>query len=308
MLAIDCSKTATHVYVANTDNIVISEQKMGAIWKKHIDEQEIVTEINRIIVETSRESGYGFDRIASIVIVMPAIDRIFDENLIERGLKVQWKRRKHIPDVIRIISAPILALEIFYPRQPAVFAFCDFGSFVAARNSKNQYIQAGGWGTAVPDPGSIDAIVSRVLRYIAEVYDERAVNSPFFKTITGKLSIDTPARFYKSLYNNTIKKNLLIDTIFKTAEGSDIAAISVLDSAADEFVDMIRHVAAQLPVSKRIPIMLHGSIFDEGKKYKTIIRRKLSAILPHLAVSSNKFSVSECALQYAIQIAGSRNK
>ncbi len=308
VLTIDCGETATHICVANTDNIVISERKKGAIWRQHFDETEIVTEINRIIIDTCKESGYGFDKVASIVIVIPGIDRTSDENPIVRELKDKWKRRKYTPDNISVIHAPILALEIFYPRQPAVFALCDNKSFVVARNSRNKFIQAGGWGTAIPDPGSADAIVAKVLRYIAEVYDERAINSPFFKTITDRLSIDTPARFFKSLNNKAIVKDALIDATFKTAEGNDIAANSFLDSAADEFVDMIRHVAAPLPVSKRIPIMLHGRLFDESKKYTTIIRRKLSAILPHLTVSTDKFSVSECAMQYAIQIAGSSRR
>lgn len=308
VMGIDCGETATHIRIANAEGSVIAERKSDAIWEQHIDETALAAEINRLVMDSCEESGCGFDRVASIVVVIPGINRTADENPVVKGLMSKWKRRKKKPDFISVITAPILALETFYPRQPAVFASADDSAFVAARNSSNAFIHAGGWGAAIPASGSADAIVKKVLRYISEVYDERAINSPFFKTITGQLSIDSPSRFHKALYNDTLEKNVLIAATCKAAEERDLAASSILDSAADEIVDMIRHIATRLPMSKRIPILLHGRLFEADKIYTAIVRRKLSAILPQLAVSSNKFSGAECAVHYAIYIAGNTMK
>ncbi|GEM_PF-2308930 len=303
VIGIYCNESVTQVLVANAEHLVLSERKTGPIVHHMADHKQFVNDLNRIIIEISEETGFGFDKIASIVIAVPGVNREQGADPVVSGLQSGWKRRKHKPKIIRVITTPVLALEMLFPREIAMYAYCDLDAYVVARNRRGEYVQFGGWGKAIPDPGSAHAIFHKVMRYISEVYDERAINSPFFKAIGNTFSYDTAVKFYRALYADNLNSMDFVSATLRAAEERDIAATSILDIAADEIVDLIRHTASRLPMDKKVPIMLNGRLFED-KLYSTVVRRKLSATLPQLSVVSNRFPVPESTVEYAIYIAG----
>lgn len=303
VVGIYCNESVTHTLVANAEHLVLSERKTEPLIDQIVNHKQFVTDLNRIIIEISEETGFGFEKIACVVIAVPGVNREQDADPIVSGLQSGWKRRKHKPKIIRVITNPVLALEMLFPREIAMYAYCGLDAYVVARNRRGEYVQFGGWGKAIPDPGSGHAIFHKVMRYISEVYDERAINSPFFKALGNTFLFESAARFYRALYAENLNRMDFVSATLRAAEERDIAATSILDIAADEIVDLIRHAASRLPMDKKIPIMLNGKLFED-KMYTTVVRRKLSATLPQLSVVSNRFSVPESTVEYAIYIAG----
>jgi N-acetylglucosamine kinase-like BadF-type ATPase len=303
VIGIYCNESVTHSLVANAEHLVLSERKADPLIHHMSDPTRLVSDLNRVITEISKETGFGFDKIACVLIAVPGVNREQDANSIAGGLQKNWKRRKFKPMVVRVITTPVLALETLFPREISIYAYCDLDAYVVARNRRGEYLQAGGWGQAIPDPGSARAIFNKVMRYISEVYDGRAINSPFFKALGNRFSFDSAGQFYRASFAGNFTIIDVVNATFQAAGERDIAATSILDIAADEIVDLIRHTASRLPMDKKIPIVLNGRLFDE-KIYTTVVQRKLSATLPQLSIVSNRFSVPDSAVEYAIDIAG----
>lgn len=304
VVGMDCGESATITQMANLDRLKLAEHTGDSFWDSALysDDKRVAGEMSRIILSMCKDNGIGFDQIVSIVLVFPGNRRANPQSTIVQNLRDQWKRRKYTPKILHAMNASLLAVETFYPVKPAVFVSCDTNAYVFARDIKDEYIFAGGWGGMVPDPGSALALAQSVLKYITQVYDKRSINSPFFKEITEKHSIDSPALFHRAIYNNTLDLKKLVDFTFRAADNKDIVATAMLDSSAHNLVDLIRHVVTRLPVSKRIPLLLTGRLLEEEELYRSIVRRKINATLPHITVSPQRFNASECAVQYAIDL------
>ncbi len=300
LIGMECAESATIIRIANFEHLTLSENIHDAVWQYNVEDKRFLTDVNRIITSDCKDNGLGFDQIAAIVIAVPGMLRFEGESRIVKGLEELWKRRKHKPKVVHVMNPGILALEILYPDQPAVFVSCDTNAYVVARDKKGEFISAGGWGERIRDPGSTNAIGNNIIQYISRVYDRRAVTSPFIQSTCELFSIDTPVKFYQASYDNSIDLNKLVAAAFKAVEERDIVATSILDSAAQDIVDLIRHVTTQLPLNQRIPLMLTGRLFEEEKMYATMVRRKLTATLPQITMSSHRFSAPDSAVQYAI--------
>jgi N-acetylglucosamine kinase-like BadF-type ATPase len=302
VVGMDCGETATEIKLANFDRQIISEYSVESIWHHTLPEDEFTGKVNRAILDACKENGVGFERIAAILLVVPGILRNGEETALVNALENQWKRRKYKPKLVHVIPQCLLALEIFFPRQPAVYVSVDSAAYVVARTSNGEFISAGGWGSALPDPGSSNAISYSILDYISQVYDKRSAMSPYIKRICEEFAIDTPKRFYKSLYSNSIDKAQLVATLWRAAEERDIVANAILVSAAQGIVELIRHVASPLPLNKRVPLILTGQLIEREKVYTSMVKRKLAATLPQLELSSKRHNIAEGAARYALDI------
>jgi N-acetylglucosamine kinase-like BadF-type ATPase len=302
VVGLDCGETATIIKIANFDRQIVSEYSVESIWHHTLPEDEFTGNVNRAILSACKENGVGFERIAAIVLVVPGILRNREETALVNALEKQWKRRKYKPKFVNVVTQSLLALEIFFPRQPAVYVSVDSTAYVVARTSKGEFIYAGGWGSALPDPGSSNAIRYSILEYISQVYDNRSATSPYIKKICEEFSVDTPKRFYRSLYNNTIDKQQLVAKLLRAAEERDIVANAILLSAAQGIVELIRHVVSPLPLNKRIPLILTGQLIEREKVYTSMVKRKLAATLPQLELSTTPHNIAESATHYALAI------
>lgn len=300
VIGIECTESAIETHITNIDYLTLIGNVHGTDWQYNVDPKQFAFEINRVITSDIKEGGLGFDQITALVIAAPGMLRYEDEPMIVKRFEDLWKRRKRKPKMVRIMNPGILSLETLYPDLPAVFVSCGHYSYAVARNKKGEFISAGGWGTRIPDPGSLQAVGNAILNYISRVFDKRAVTSPFIKSVCESFSIDTPAKFYRAINDNSIDNNSLFEAACNAAEERDIVATSILDITAQDIVELIRHITADLPMNQRIPIILKGRLFGIGKLFTSMVQRKLTATLPHITMSSKNFTVSDIAVQYAI--------
>lgn len=303
VLAIASSPTGTRAHIANLDRLIVAEYTYSMVIPHIIRNDAPIDDLYALILKVLRESGIGFDRVFGIVVTMSELLRNLETHPLSRGLESRWKRRKHKPKFVKVVDDARLALSRVFPQdEAAIVASCQRKAYVIARDNTGRYVSSGGWGIPPADPGSGDAIVYKVLNYIASVFDEREAPGHFFEVLSKELSIASPVDFQHALKDGIIPSPLIQLTV-KSADDRDPTARTILDEAAFEFVAMVRHCATRMPIDRYIPMLLLGEIFEQSDTYKSIVERRIRATLPHVRITNTPFSPIEHATDYAADLA-----
>jgi len=306
IVGVECGYTETKSHIVNLDNLGLAEKTETAGHWPDADSSTIAKHINQVITTTCKESGVGFERIVAVVISFPGILRYTGENPVIQSLMKQWSRRKHKPKIIKIINSAELALRSLYRDEPAAVLSGDNESYIVAKDQQGSIFHTGGWGGQVADPGSGAAIRQKVLKYITSVFDHRVPAEPFFDKIAEECSIKSPVDLQNMMRANSLDALQLTQVTFDAARDRDPVAASILSSSALELVDMLRGALTRLPMSKRIPVLVTGRLFDKDTHYLSIIEKKIMATLPHVTIITSEMRPVEYAVQYGIDLTRKR--
>jgi len=302
VVGVHCGYSKTIAQITNTDYLNLAENINDTGMLQVGDITGLSKHLSRVITTTCSEAGVSFDRVSAAVISLPGLMRNSGEHPVLRGLMKQWNRRKHKPRSVIIINDGELALLMEYPDEAAIVLMGDNESYVIAKKFDGSILHAGGWGSYIPDPGSGSAIRQKVLQYLATVFDKRAPQDPLFDRISEACSLRTPYEFQNRLQQGTLDQSIIVNETIAAAQERDPIASSILETAALDLVEMLRHIAVRLPMSKRIPVLVSGRLFTEHAHYLSIVGKKIIATLPHIQIVKREFIPVSHTVQYGIEL------
>jgi N-acetylglucosamine kinase-like BadF-type ATPase len=303
VIGIECGKNGTNIQIASLDRLTIAETSAAPIRECLTGGASAAEKLNTVLTNVTADSGIAFNRIAGIVFTYPTVLRDPSDNPIQKGLEERWKRRKYKPRFIYILNSAHLALETIHPGGPALVASVDDSAFVVGRDSGGRIISAGGWGASIPDSGSSVSIAASVLRYIADVFDNRALDDAFFRILADRLRFSTPDSFRLLLIERPVGVDEIVRLTCDAARQRNPTALAILDSEALGVVESIRHCVTRLPMDRKVPLLLTGDVLSREHVYAGMIRRKIMTTLPHLILSEKPNVPVENAVRYAADLA-----
>jgi N-acetylglucosamine kinase-like BadF-type ATPase len=302
VIGLACGEESTVAFVSNLDKLALAEYTGGPSTVQRAGFQETVAQIHGSINAVCRSASIDFSQIEAIIISTPEYMDEGSHRSIEHALQQRWKRRKYRPRIIRVYNIAHLLLEARFPDSSAAIAVADDSAIVFARSGHGEIVHAGGWGPAIGDPGGGVSIGNSVLRHVANVYDGREHESKLFTAVADTYKISSPATFRHGLQTGRIRALDVVPIVLDAAQSREPTALSILNRGSLQFADMIRHVVTQLPMSRKIPLLLLGNLLVKDSPYYLLVKKKVTSTMPHVTITHIDFSVAQTAAEIGISL------
>lgn len=144
------------------------------------------------------------------------------------------------------------------------------------RDGRRQVV--GGWGYHYGDEGGAYWIGRRALQAMARAADGRALATQLTTAILDRLQIDDSRSALGALEKTGNVRGAvasLADVVEAAARGSDVAALRIVNEAAEELATMIATLSKQLSFGQEFPLALAGGVICGSE----LLRDRLDAEL-----------------------------
>ncbi|MEQ1826362.1 MAG: BadF/BadG/BcrA/BcrD ATPase family protein [Pirellula sp.] len=163
--------------------------------------------------------------------------------------------------------------SIGHPREPdvkvsweqSVTLVAGTGSIACGKNTDGQRARVGGWGYLLGDEGSGFAIGLAGLQAICRAHDGSGPKTVLSSILLDRLELESPIQLVGYLYQSILPR----DSVAKLAENvissafNDPVASSIVSSAIDSLVNLVRSVVQKLRLAKEAySLALSGGVLS----------------------------------------------
>lgn len=181
---------------------------------------------------------------------------------------------------ITVISDADLAFASLLKGEEGILTISDTGS-ISFGIHNNKYIRAGGWGNILGDEGSGYNIVLKALKLIVAEKDNGEDHSYLSSEMMRAINVSSASEVVKFVHaTNKVDIAALVPVVVGAAEINDSNAISILDQASKDIVDITVKVYRRLEFTERVKIAISGNILTQitfiKEKFLEYLKEKIS--------------------------------
>ena len=205
-------------------------------------------------------AGIARGQVAAACLGLAGADRPADRAMLD-----EWSKRVGLAASVRLENDGMLLLAAGTPSCWGVALIAGTGSIALARSPDGRTSRAGGWGYLFGDEGSAYAVAVAGLRAAARAADGRGPATILSERFCTRMQLDRVESLVPAVYGSGIDRAAiagLADVVTNSAADRDAVAIAILESAADELVDMASAAARNISIESHaaVPLALAGGM------------------------------------------------
>lgn len=171
--------------------------------------------------------------------------------------------------------------------KPGVVVIVGTGSSAFGCDAAGNYLQAGGWGWFIDDPGSGNWLGYQAMRAAARSHDGRGPATALEEAVRAFLRIKTLHEMPNIIYNPHFSRERVAELapiVFSVRDSGDAVAASIVDEGFAELALMAATVARRLDMP-RAHVAAVGGVAESVAGYGDDLRAALHRISPDLRVT-----------------------
>lgn len=297
VMGIDAGGTKTVCLLADEEGRVLARARAGGANLQAAGELQVEKVLHEVMDRVIADQDVVP---AAICLGIAGVDRPDDRGVI-RGImkRIGFKAR------VVIVNDALIALEAGAPGEPGVVIVSGTGSIAYGRNADGQAARSGGWGYVLGDEGSGYWIGRAALRAVLRAADHRGPETLLTGMLLKHFHVAHPQSLLHAVYHTNMSPaaiGALASCVQAAARQEDVAASSILRSAADELQGSAVSVARRLGLlEERFTFVLSGGIFRAVPWLHEELARRLAAAAPQSTTRLLDREPAEGAVTFAIQ-------
>lgn len=300
-LGIDGGGTGTRAFLADETGRIIATGEAGLSNLHHATDEEVRAHLNSAFSSVFRavkptECVSVFAGMAGVTVASTAAR--FEKLICDCGLP---HAKIGVDHDIRIALAGGLG------GKPGIALIVGTGSSCYGRNSAGQTFQTGGYGSLVADEGSGYWLSLNAMIVATRMADGRLPDSPLRLAVFEWLGIHDVSEILKRLYEDGISRTdiaAFAPEVVRFAEQGDAAAVSILESGAEELASMVEANHRRLRTGHGPDLAITGGLGTAHTIYRSKLEAALRLCLPDIVINELYMSPTAGAVMLAMQQAG----
>ncbi|MDQ6929962.1 MAG: hypothetical protein M3126_04770 [Candidatus Eremiobacteraeota bacterium] len=191
----------------------------------------------------------------------------------------------HFPQTrIRVADDAQIALRASVTSGPGMVLVAGTGSIAYAENAAGQSFRAGGYGYLLGDDGSGFAIGLAAAKFLARVYDGRAIADELSRDVEARLNVEGQSGLFDAVYGVARPVPVIASlarSVLALAGNGVRSAQKIVQGAGLELAELVKVAAKKADLANTAcPLILAGGLLNENSMLSFLLETRLQADLP----------------------------
>lgn len=214
--------------------------------------------------------------------------RAADAAVVKEQFESILKNKYALEIPVIITTDALITLEGAFGGKEGVVIIAGTGSIVYAKDDKEIFHRAGGFGRIIGDEGSGYAIGRKGLAAAAKYLDSRGKENFPARALKDNFGIDTSEALIKKVYEENFEPSAFAPYVINGAAENDETCIKIIDEESDELLLHIKAVKNYLGLSFRL--CLSGGLVTTDNYFAKLVKEKIIKRFPKIEIIEPEYT------------------
>ena len=181
-----------------------------------------------------------------------------------------------------ITTDALITLEGAFKGGEGAVLIAGTGSIIYAKDNKDIFYRAGGFGRIIGDEGSGYSIGRKGLAAAAKFFDSRGKDNLMAKYLKDEFNISSTEGLIKKVYEENLEPSEFAPHVIAAAAGNDPAAQMIVDEETEELINHIKSVKNYL--GSNFKLCLSGGIIATDNYFSRRLKNKIGERFPNIEI------------------------
>lgn len=195
------------------------------------------------------------------------------------------KYQLNIPVVITTDIA--ITLEGAFNGEEGAVLISGTGSIIYAKDKKDIFYRAGGFGRIIGDEGSGYSIGRKGLAAAAKYFDSRGKENRLIKFLKEDFNVGTSEELIKKVYEENLEPSEFAPSVIKGAEENDETCRKIIEEETEE---LLLHIKAVKNYFKdKIKLSFSGGVIAADNYFSRLLKEKIALRFPNVEIVTPQY-------------------
>ncbi len=191
--------------------------------------------------------------------------------------------KKHKIEIPVIITTDIvITLEGAFDGGEGAVLISGTGSIIYAKDKKDIYYRAGGFGRIIGDEGSGYSIGKKGLAAAAKYFDSREKENKMINYLKDSFNVNSSEDLIKKVYEENFEPSEFAPFVIKAAEENDEAGRKIIEEEAEEL--MLHIKAVKNFFNGKINLSFSGGVIAADNFFSRLVKEKINFRFPYVEI------------------------
>jgi N-acetylglucosamine kinase-like BadF-type ATPase len=202
------------------------------------------------------------------------------------GLRLKFNEliesKYHLNIPVVITTDIMITLEGAFNGDEGAVLISGTGSIIYAKDKRNIYYRAGGFGRIIGDEGSGYTIGKKGLAAAAKYFDSRGKENKPVKYLKENFNVCSSEELIIKVYEENFEPSEFAPFVIMGAEENDETCKKIIDEEAEELVLHIKAVKNYF--KNKIKLSLSGGVVAADNYFSKLVKEKIALRFPNVEV------------------------
>jgi N-acetylglucosamine kinase-like BadF-type ATPase len=268
-------------------NILYSSNSYPCNMKKE-GTQKAIALLESIINKIFSDGKVKPDEITGICAGFAGGGRTADADAVRNGFQLLLKEKFGIVPQVIITTDALITLEGAFTGKEGVVLIAGTGSILYAKDNRDIFHRAGGFGRIIGDEGSGYSIGRKGLAAAAKSLDSRAKENVLTRILKEKYAVDSSESLIRKIYEEGFEVSEFAPFVIGGAESGDEICVKITDEESDELVLHLKAIKNYFGPSFRL--CLSGGIITTENYFAGLVKEKISSRFTNIEIIQPEMS------------------
>jgi len=234
--------------------------------------------VDRILSETK----INIKDISGICAGFAGAGRSSDAEALKAKFQDLLKEKYNIEMPVIITTDIMITLEGAFNGDEGAVLISGTGSIIYAKDKKDIYYRAGGFGRSIGDEGSGYSIGKKGLATAAKYFDSRGKENKVVNYLKETFNVNSSEDLIKKVYEDNFEPSEFAPYVIKAAEENDEAGRKIIEEEAEELVLHIK--AVKNFFTDKIKLSLSGGVIAADNYFSRLVKEKILYRFPNVEI------------------------
>jgi len=240
--------------------------------------------INKILSEGKAKP----DEITGICAGFAGGGRAAEADAVKNGVQLLLKDKFGIEPQVIVTTDALITLEGAFSGKEGVVLIAGTGSILYAKDNRDIFHRAGGFGRIIGDEGSGYSIGRKGLAAAAKCFDSRAKENVLTRLLKERYLVDSSEALIRKIYEEGFEASEFAPLVIGGAESGDEVCVKIADEESDELVLHLKAVKNYFGASFRL--CLSGGIITTENYFAGLVKEKIKSRFPAVEIIEPEMS------------------
>ena len=282
LIGINCGGTKTDFVAADSNLKIKYRGQAHACNLKKAGMESAVSVINDIMSEITTTAKIKTENILGICAGIAGAGRSEDAETLKYKVMEALESGFKITFPVIITTDAIITLEGAFNGKEGAVLISGTGSIIYAKDSKDIFYRAGGYGRVIGDEGSGYSIGRRGLAAAGKLFDSRGKDNLLAKMLKENFEVTTGEELIAKIYSHTFEPQDFAPFVIKAAEAKDEIAMNIIEEESDELVLHIKAIKNYF--ENKFNLCLSGGIIATDNYFSKMVKEKIKSRFPNVEI------------------------
>ncbi len=286
-IGINAGGTKTDIIITDSGRNILFSLSHSACNLKRDGIEKAVQLLNGIVDRAITECAVKPEEIAGLCAGFAGGGRTADAENTRTLFQESFKKKYGIELPVVITTDALITIEGAFNGEEGMVLIAGTGSILYAKDNRQIFHRAGGFGKLIGDEGSGYLIGKKGLAAAAKFFDSRCKENILAGYLKNHFNVDSSEALIKKVYEENFEPSEFAPFVISGAEASDDTCIKILEEESEELILHIKAIKNYFTASFKI--CFSGGIIASDNYFSRLVTGKIKSRYPNAEITVPHF-------------------